>query len=224
MFAKEVQHQLCQLELLNGFQSNPKHPWGGEASGLLRADFMVVQTTNPSDQRWSELPRCSRSWSSLHREGLQQKPVRSRHLVRGFWQAGSCLRRGSMVITKHHKESYFKIFQINRNGLNPGREMPGPVRECLDSILNDISLGWRSLLGANLLTNNNSVWIPPRSFKVIYATAVRSDGSYIVNTNRGHPAEIRCNKICNMMQHVLANCSMNMFLANFEQHLSNVYW
>ena len=192
-----------------------EYPWCGEVGGLLRSDFMVAKAANPTDQRRLEPPRCSRSWPNLPCEGLQQKPVRSRHLVRCFWQAGVTSGGVPSSLQNNMKSQHSKFRNVKFN-LILERSCPiqcGSVLTQFDWDLIGLMFNHSSWLRFDWIdvqtfcdiervdTNNE-----PRSFKVVYATAVRSDSSYIVSTNRGHLAEIRCN----MMQQFLENCSMNM--------------
>ncbi|CAL1148298.1 unnamed protein product [Cladocopium goreaui] len=118
----EVQHQLCQLELLNGFQTNPNTP------GVEKLVACSVQTS------WLQKPPTQLTSADLNHPGA----------------AGP----GQIFLVKGYNRSLCALGILYAAFDKPEllQELPDPVRE---------------------------------SFKVVYATAVRSDSSYIVSTNRG---------------------------------------
>lgn len=230
-----MQNQLCQLVLLNGFQSNPNTP------GVEKLVACSAQTS------WLHKPPTQLTSTDLNHPGAASPG--QVFLVKGYNRSLCALGVLYAAFDKpellqegfpHHYKTTWRVNIRNSEMSNsiwfifvPGRSCPiqcGSALTQFDSDLIGLMFNHSSWLRFDWIdvqtfcdiehvdTNNE-----PRSFKVVYATAVRSDSSYIVNTNRGHLAEIRCT----MMQQFLENCSMNMCVlgslpSKFEQHLSHV--
>ena len=134
MIAEEVQHQLCQLQLLNGFQTDPNKPGVEKVVGcLVQGSWLFKPATQLTAADLSD-PMIAGPGQLFVVKGWNRS-LCAVGILFACYQEPEILQEGFPTITKkmqYHAISYAKKSIINAFQIDwfcPWEELPNPVRE-----------------------------------------------------------------------------------------------